>query len=317
MIRDCSDNRAAVCQKKGMRIFLLIMLLIAALNSATADCAQLTAEMQDDMIIVRIDGVTFTCYRYSASQKYPYFYPVNGPLSGVSVTTESSLPYPHHRSLFFGLDRVNGGNYWQEGNDRGQIISQGPRIVENGPDTVVINDECAWQQPNEDPIIIDKRTIVITAPSDSLRIVDFSITLTAQVDIHVEKSNHSLFSARMDDRLSVLKGGTLVNASGGKNQDGTVGEKSAWCDYYGSRFGYVEGLAIFDAPGNLWYPSPWLTRDYGFFSPTPMNWLDEKGFSLKKDESLELHYQVVVHGGGTEQGGIKKLFEEWSESIER
>jgi len=91
MIRDCSDNRAAVYQKKVMRIFLLIMFLSAALNSATADCVQLTAEMQDDMIIVRIDGLTFTCYRYSASQKYPYFYPVNGPLSGVSVTTESSL----------------------------------------------------------------------------------------------------------------------------------------------------------------------------------------------------------------------------------
>lgn len=196
---------------------LFFLVISACLYSSAADCANLTAEMQDDMVIVRIDGLTFTCYRYGAGQKYPYFYPVNGPLSGLSVTTESSQPYPHHRSLFFGLDRVNGGNYWQEGNDRGQIVSRGPRIAENGPDTVVINDECAWQQPNEEPIIIDKRIIVITAPSDSLRIVDFSITITAQVDIHVEKSNHALFSARMDEQLSVLKGGTLVNASGVNN----------------------------------------------------------------------------------------------------
>lgn len=296
---------------------LFFLVISASMYCSTADCANLTAEMQDDMIIVRIDGVTFTSYRYSAGQKYPYFYPVNGPLSGVSVTTESSLPYPHHRSLFFGLDRVNGGNYWQEGNNRGQIISHGPRIVENGPDTVVINDECAWKQPNEKPIIIDTRTIIITAPCDSLRTIDFSITLTAQVDIHVEKSNHSLFSARMDDRLSVLKGGTLVNASGGKNQEGTLGKNSPWCDYYGSRFGYVEGLAIFDSPGNLWYPSTWLTRDYGFFSPTPMNWLDEKGFSLKKGESLELRYCVIVHAGDTIRSGIDKHFEEWSKSIKR
>ena len=71
----------------------------------------LTAETQDDMIIVRIDEATFTCYRYGAGQKLPYLYPVNGPLSGLSLTTESSLPYPHHRSLWFGCDRVNGGDY--------------------------------------------------------------------------------------------------------------------------------------------------------------------------------------------------------------
>ena len=86
----------------------------------------LSVERLDDRIVVRVDDRTFTCYRFGAGQKYPYFYPVNGPRSGVSVTTESSLPWPHHRSLFFGSDKVNGGNYWQEGNDQGQIVSRGP-----------------------------------------------------------------------------------------------------------------------------------------------------------------------------------------------
>ncbi len=41
---------------------------------------------------------------YSAYQtlKYPYFEPLNGPLSGLPLTTESSLPYPHHRGLWLG-----------------------------------------------------------------------------------------------------------------------------------------------------------------------------------------------------------------------
>ena len=83
---------------------------------------KLTVELQDKMIIVRINDVTFTCYRFGDGQKYPYFYPVSGPSSGLSVTTESSLPYPHHRSLWFECDQVNGGNYGQEENERGQII---------------------------------------------------------------------------------------------------------------------------------------------------------------------------------------------------
>ena len=38
----------------------------------------------------------------------------------------------------------------------------------------------------------------------------------------------------------------------------------------GARGGVTEGIAIFQHPGNRWYPSKWFTRDYGFFSPTPM-----------------------------------------------
>ena len=91
----------------------------AALEPATpSPSMKLSAERLDDRIIVRVADRTFTCYRFGAGQKYPYFYPVNGPATGLSLTTESSLPYPHHRSLFFGCDKVNGGNYWQEGNDR-------------------------------------------------------------------------------------------------------------------------------------------------------------------------------------------------------
>ena len=84
--------------------------------------------------------------------------------SGQSITTETSEPYPHHHSLFFGCDRVNGGNYWQDTNERGQILSQGPKIVESSGGKVVLADECLWQQPGKEPIIRDRRNIVIVAP---------------------------------------------------------------------------------------------------------------------------------------------------------
>ena len=132
---------------------------------------------------MRVDDRTFTCYRFGAGQKYPYFYPVNGPVSGVSVTTESSLPWPHHRSLFFGSDKVNGGNYWQEGNDEGQIVSRGPTIVVAGPDRVEIADECEWRKPGAAPILIDRREIRIEAPSPRLRTLRFRVTLVPQTEV--------------------------------------------------------------------------------------------------------------------------------------
>ena len=271
----------------------------------------LRAETQDDRVIVRIDGTTFTSYRFGAGQKMPYFYPVAGPLSGLSLTTESSLPYPHHRSLWFGCDRVNGGNYWQEGNDRGQIVSRGPKVVSGGPDEIQIADLCDWKQPGREPIVLDRREITITAPADDVRIIDFAVTLTALTDIKIEKTNHSLFAARIVPALSVENGGTLVNAAGKSKEKETFGTPSPWMDYSGTRFGLTEGLAIFDAPGNLWHPAKWFTRDYGFFSPTNLNWIDENGIVLKKGESLPLRYRVVVHAGDVAQAGIDGRYRAW------
>ncbi len=274
----------------------------------------LSTERLDDRIIVRIDDRTFTCYRSGAGQKYPYFFPVNGPLSGLSLTTESALPYPHHRSLFFGCDKVNGGNYWQEGNETGQIVSRGPSVAHNGPDFIRILDDCDWRKPGQGPIISDHRDIRIDAPSQSLRIVDFSITLTALTEIRIERTNHSLFSARVDPALSVKSGGSLVNAEGAAAEKGTFGIPSAWCDYSGKLCGSTEGIAILDSPRNPWFPSKWFTRDYGFFSPTPMEWLGPDGLKLERGGKLQLSYRVIVHAGDAARAGISDLFRQWKDS---
>jgi hypothetical protein len=271
----------------------------------------MSAERLDDRIVVRVKNQTFTSYRFGAGQKYPYFYPVNGPLTARTITTESAMPYPHHRSLFFGCDKVNGGNYWQEGNEQGQIVSKGASIAKNGPDFVLLQDDCEWRQPGQNPIIADHRDIRIEAPSAELRIIDFHVTLTALTDIRIERTNHALFSARVEPQLSVSSGGTLINAEGATAEKGTYGVGSAWCDYSGKHLGVTEGIAIFDSPGNRWFPCKWFTRDYGFFSPTPMEWIGQEGFTLRQGERLPLRYRVVVHAGDVRQAGIGNLFLQW------
>jgi hypothetical protein len=281
-------------------------------KETAAASPRLSAERFDDRIVVRADDRTFTCYRFGAGQKYPYFYPVNGPLSGVSVTTESSLPWPHHRSLFFGCDKVNGGNYWQEGNEEGQIVSRGPTVAQAGPDRVEILDECEWRRPGAAPVVLDRREIRIEAPSPRLRTILFRITLVAQVDVRIERTNHSLFAARVVPELAAQGGGVLRNAAGASGEKGTFGVASPWCDVSGTRFGLREGIAIFDSPRNRWYPSRWFTRDYGFFSPTPLNWLEDAGLRLAAGERLELEYRVVVHAGDADEAGIAALFAKWA-----
>lgn len=307
------------CRTKFAAVFFVVACcsLLTPVELIVAEQATpvpVSAKLEENQLVVTVGGEVFTCYKFAGSQKYPYFWPVNGPASGKSITTESSQPYPHHHSLFFGCDQVNGGNYWQEGNERGQIVSQGIEIIEASADRVVFTDKCLWRQPGAEPVIRDIRRVIITAPSKDLRFIDFEISLEPLVDICILKTNHSLFSARVVPDLSVDSGGLLVNAEGKTGEEGTWGVASPWCDYSGTREGVTEGIGILQHPDNRWFPSKWFTRDYGFFSPTPMFWPEAGRTELPKGEALTLRYRVVIHTGDARTAGIEQIFEQYAQA---
>jgi hypothetical protein len=294
------------------KLFIAILLITGLMIVFPVSAAKISAVKVGSRINISIDDKYFTCYIFSEDEKYPFFYPVNGPLSGGSVTSMRNGEYPHHSSLFFGCDQVNGGNYWQEGLERGRIISVNPEIVKQGGDTVIITDECIWSRPGAISPVKDTRTYIITVPSATVSQIDVEIKMEMLTDVTIKKTNHSLFSARLAADLSVKNGGILINAEGIKNEKNTFGKPSSWMDFYGKRGNDIEGIAILQHPSNPWYPSPWFTRDYGFISPTPMYWPEnETGTFLKKGTVLNLRYRVLVHAGDSNQAKIAEAFEKY------
>lgn len=283
----------------------ILIMLTGCFLILPASAAKLTTERRGSKINVSIDGKFFTSYVFSEDEKYPFFYPVNGPLTGGSVTSMRNAVYPHHTSLFFGCDMVNGGNYWQEGLERGRIISVNARVEKEGGDTVLITDECIWSRPGAVSPVKDTRKYIITAPSAGKTFIDVEITMHTLMDVRIKKTNHSLFSARLAADISVTNGGTMINAEGDMNEKDTFGKRSPWIDFSGSRGNNVEGLAILQHPSNPWFPAPWFTRDYGFISPTPMYWPENGEETFLKDGSkLVLKYRVIVHSGDHKQADI-------------
>ena len=294
------------------KILKLSVILLFAGSSMTISAAKIVATRTGSKISVTINGKFFTSYIFSEDEKYPFFYPVNGPASGGSVTSMRNGEYPHHSSLFFGCDLVNGGNWWQEGLERGRIISVNAEILKQGGDTAIITDECIWSRPGAVSPIKDTRKYVITSPSSTTYQIDVEIKMEMLLDVNIKKTNHSLFSARMASDLSVKNGGTMINAEGAKSELGTFGKPSPWIDFYGNRGPAVEGLVIMQHPSNPWYPSPWFTRDYGFMSPTPMYWPEnDKETFIKKGTVLTLRYRVLVHSGDHIQAGVAAAFEKY------
>lgn len=296
-----------------MKIKLFLLLLPALFGFAPSNAQpKISAVKVGSKINITIDKLFFTSYIFSPDEKYPFFYPVNGP-TGASITSMRNGTYPHHSSLFFGCDRVNGGNYWQEGLERGQIVSLREDIIENDGPRVIIENECIWRRPGALSPVKDVRKITISSPLKDVYQIDFEISMEMLLDVIIEKTNHSLFSGRMDPALAVVNGGTMVNAEGGLSEKGTFAKASAWIDCYGKRGDKIEGMAIMQHPSNKWYPSPWFTRDYGFFSPTPMYWpANDKATELKKGEVVKLKYRVIVHSGTTEMAKIADEFKKYS-----
>ena len=303
------NNQVNITEQMKKTTLAFIVLIIFSGNIWAQ--TKVTAKKFEEKIDISINNNLFTSYILSENEKYPFFFPVNGP-SKASVTSMRNANYPHHSSLFFGCDRVNGGNYWQEGLERGQIISLRADIMESGGDKVVIENECIWKRPGAKAPIKDIRTITVRAPSENMFVIDFDITMEMLLDITIDKTNHSFFSGRMDPDLAVTNGGTMVNAENETAEKGTFGKASPWMDYHGKRMGKIEGMAIFQHPTNKWYPSTWFTRDYGFFSPTPMYWPENgENTILKKGEIVKLRYRVLVHSGDHKTAKIAEEFEKY------
>lgn len=274
---------------------------------------RLEAVQYPDRVAVFVQGRLFTEYQYPADAKLPHFHPVVGPLSQRSITAKAADPYPHHASLWFGCDRVNGGNYWQEGLDRGRIRSEHVELLhrDTSGDAIVLRQAGVWERPGAEPPFRDHRTIRITAPSPTRRVIDFDITLTALTDVRIEKSNHSLFSARMAPDLAVTGGGQLFNNSGDLGEKATFGQRALWMDARGPRTEATEGLTLFPHPTNPGHPVPWFTRDYGFLSPTPMFWLKTEEHRMAQGDTVRLRYRVLVHADAPPPDELDALAASW------
>lgn len=314
MIRFGQLYLSNLTRSKLMNILFSCLLLLPLFHLSCLQAQQnLEAKQIGSRIDITVGDKFFTSYRFSEDEKYPFFFPVNGP-SDASVTSMRNGRFPHHSSLFFGCDKVNGGNFWQKGLEQGRIVSQGPKIETASGEEILITDVCDWTRPGAPQPIRDTRRIVVSAPTPEIRQIDFTVTLEALEEVTIRKTNHSLFSARMDPDLTPVFGGVLVNAEGQVGEKDTFGQPSPWLACYGPRGNNTtEGLAILQHPASHGFPSPWFTRDYGFLSPTPMYWPKEgKATRMAKGEKRRLAYRVLVFSGTPQSAGIPEVFESFS-----
>ena len=283
-------------------------------------CTTYSPDFADKNLWIRKDNLPLATYRTNPNQKYPYIYPLAGPRSMVSVVSESAMPWPHHRGMFcVGLDRVNGGNYWQQTRNDGQILSQGLNVESAEASKIVWTDSALWKKPDQDPIMSDVRKYTIDWRSDDYYVVDFEYAMTPLTEVTVQHTNHGFFGVRVSPELAPNGGGNLVNSNGQKGQAETEGKAANWVAYYGARrfnTSLTEGVAVMCAPESDWAdwpfegPCPWFTRDYGNISPQPFNYLPGP-FVFQKDKAYKMNWRTVVFAGTPADVDLNGLWDEY------
>ena len=298
-----------------MQVIVVLFLLVAA-----ASPAQVTYNAVDHT--VNIDGKPFTTFDYGVEAAKPFLAPVRS-ASGKVVTRRfpmekvegESRDHLHHRGLWFSYDDVNGVKFWE--NDPSYKKSPLGRIVvvdsSWNDKSKSLSAKMEWRGPDGKPLLIEDR-VMRFHPDPRLRIVDFTVTLTAATDVTIGDTKEGAFAIRLAEPFTERRGGKMVDSDGRTGMKNVWGKRSNWVDYTGEIEGERLGVAIFDHPTNPHSPTYWHARDYGLFSLNPFgqNAFDpsapENIQKLAPGSKMTFRWRVVVHPADADVAALYRAF---------
>jgi hypothetical protein len=269
---------------------------------------------------VTIGGRPFTtwCYGDEFPDK-PVFYPVLSP-NGARVNREfpmvkgvpgESSDHPHHQSLFFTYDEVNGTNFWNP-TPTGRRIEQ--RAVRTEPNALVASLD--WKDKDGNVILAETKRVTFGGAADVFWL-DHDSTLAAAVPVTMGDTKEGAFGLRLHDTLKEAGGsGRYLNAEGLETEANVWGKTSRWVAIRGSvkvaDAAREVTVAIFAHPSGLNSPPYWHARAYGLFA---MNPFARRGYDpsaperitrLAPGEHVRVRARLAVYAGKVDKARLDR-----------
>jgi len=308
----------------------------------------------DDRIRVEIDGELFTEWRHQEWVS-PYLYPVIGP-NGKTITRnfpmKDGVPHEnqdhiHHRSLRFTHSDINGFNFWspRAAERRGQTVAVELEKIER-MSSGKTGELILWNRwlGNGELVMRERVRLVFTPLENRQVLMDFDVELHAgekpvtfgdikDGGLLVRVAGTMKVSAHQKEGGGKLSG-TILNSRGDRNAD-AWGKRAEWVDYFGpDASGKTVGIAMFDHPDNLRYPTHWHARTYGLltanrfgadhFDPkipksreTPCRPNGDKcpacnshrgAYTIAPGDNLALRHRFYFHHGNAETAKVAEMF---------
>lgn len=318
----------------GRFVFLACLLAAGLIGEVAA--ARFEIEKEEGAVAVTIDGRLFTRYILeSAEGGKPYFWPLNGP-DGVPMTRAfpmektpgGSTDHPHHRSIFFGHQSVDGVDFWLEKQTGGKHGPPGHATTtevvaaESGPDQAVLHTRTDYCAPDGRVVLKDERRFVFREdPERNARIIDVEITfIGCTPSVTLGDAKDAGLSIRVADTMAAKNGGGIVDARGAVGEAAAYGKKAPWCDFHGPNGGRVMGVAMLQHPDSWGFPAPWHVRSYGLMTSNPFG-LKSVGkeqrsgaLTISRGERATLKYRIILHEGDEARADIAGAYREYAAS---
>ena len=336
--------------KIAASVTTLVFLLLVGRVSADVEISELPDRLQ-----VRVDKQVFTEWRHQ-EWVAPFLYPVIGP-NGENVTRhypmQASVPgedpdHPHHRSIRFSHSDVNGFNFWwAPGKDKAKHtaeikLEKVEKITSGKTGEVVF-----WNQwLGDGKLVLREKVRLGFIPLENRQLLmDYDIELHA-ADLPVlmgDKRDGGLLvrvagSMKVEDEKGNKFAGTILNSRGDRNAD-AWGKRAEWADYFGpDASGKTVGIAMFDHPSNVRFPTHWHARTYGLITANRFgtdhfkgNYNDHKtvfckpagdacpacashsgDFTIPAGKSIKLRHRLYFHHGDPSVAKVAEQYRDYT-----
>lgn len=288
-----------------------------------------------DQVSFQRDGVEMTRLVFGKAKAFrdqPFLFPVIGPSGNpLTINHGHDAEAATHNSIWHSYGAINGiafeGNHYDPKYpmSTGRQIHQRLENVTNGEGSASVTTLTHWVDIGKNPaetLLLEHRRYTVQ-PLDKgewLLVVDSQFE--AATDVTLGQSPIGFFSVKTTEALSINGGGSNRISSGETDLNGVSKKPAKWADYYGHpnpdakesllKVGnngiegdyyhqpnpntkIIEGLAVFDHPKNLNYPTFWRARTHGRLMTSGIT-SDGVPVKLAKGKTLRLRYGVYVHG---------------------
>lgn len=255
-----------------------------------------------------------------------------------------STDHPHHTGVWMNYESVNGLDFWnnstaiplEKRDHYGTIFHTSVKPVFAKNDSAILEAYANWQTPSKE-ILLNEHSRFHFGVQDSILYIDrvtrlkaekdvmfkdvkdgfFAIRVAKGLEMHVDNVQQEVGAMRSQDmveKLSYENYTALYENSNGVLGDSVWSSQGTWVILRGVLQNRNISVGIIDHPLNPGYPAYWHARGYGLFAVNPLgrkifsNGKEELNLSLKKGESVQFQYRLLV-------GGRKPVSSEKMDSI--
>jgi len=249
-------------------------------------------------------------------------YPLNTP-SGERVVDFAPSDHPHHRGVFLAWHSISAkkarmkADFWGWGawapTDGRRIKNSSVQLLEADSERALLEVCNDWLAGNRK--MIDEITFIVVRQEESAYVVDLNYHITAAMDVTLDKTAFGGLCAkvRKDGSGSYYSPSGLVKLPDPHHlKPETDWPAADWYDYTMKLDGgKTVGVTVLDHPANpptTWHNlAPIAMVNPCIVAPGPVE--------IKKGQTLQLRYRLVVHDGPTPVKLLKNLTDEWRSKV--